>query len=203
MKKDRLAPFLPGRSGDPCAAKPTGARAKGGLTQKQEMFCLAFIEIGNASEAYRRAYAASRMAPKSVHECASRLLADRKVSARVAELRAEAAERAKISAAEVIASLARDIRFDPARLFHEDGRPKQLHELDEATRMALRGMEVLADGTLKYKFPEKTAAREQAMKYFGLYERDNKQKPAVGINLIHQPGFRSVEFDPIPLTRKG
>jgi hypothetical protein len=47
-----------------------------------------------------------------------------------------------------MASLARDIHFDPARLFHEDGRPKQLHELDEPTRVALRGMEVPADGTL-------------------------------------------------------
>ena len=123
------------------------------------MFCLEFIQTGNASQAYRRAYAASRMAAKTVHECASRVLADRKVSARVAELRAEAAERAKISATEVIASLERDIRFDPARLFHEDGRRKELHELDEATRLALR-VERDADGNLKYRSPDKTAARE-------------------------------------------
>jgi Terminase small subunit len=142
------------------AAKPPRARAKGDLTQKQELFCLAFIQTGNASEAYRRAYAASRMAGKTVHECASRVLADRKVSARVAELRAEAAERAKVSASEVVASLARDIRFDPARLFHQNGRPKQLHELDAATRLALR-VEVDVEGKIKYRSPDKAAAREQ------------------------------------------
>jgi len=38
-----------------------------------------------------------------------------------------------------MASLARDIRFDPAKLFHEDGRPKMPYELDEDTRVALRG----------------------------------------------------------------
>jgi hypothetical protein len=49
-----------------------------------------------------------------------------------------------------MASLARDIHFDPARLFHQNGRPKQLHELDEATRLALR-VERDADGNVKYR----------------------------------------------------
>ena len=74
-----------------------GARAEGGLTQKQEAFCLAFVETGNASEAYRRAYRAKKMAEKTVHECASRLLADRKVAARVAALRAKAADQAGLT----------------------------------------------------------------------------------------------------------
>ena len=194
-KRHGFGRFLPGPSGDPRAAKSIRARAQGDITQKQELFCLAFIQTGNASEAYRRAYAASRMAAKTVHECASRVLADRKVSARVAELRAEAAERAKISATQVMSSLARDINFDPARLFHQDGRPKQLHELDEATRLALRGMKLDEAGNItEVKFPEKTAAREQAMKHFGLYERDNKQKPFYTppqIVVVGVPGRRS------------
>jgi len=75
----------------------TGARAEGGLTQRQEAFCLAFVETGNASEAYRRAYQAKRMNAKTVHECASRLLADRKVTARVAWLRGKAAVKAVLT----------------------------------------------------------------------------------------------------------
>ena len=94
----------------------------------------------------------------------------------------------------------RDIRFDPARLFHEDGRRKELHELDEATRSAVR-VEVYAEGRIKYCSPDKTAAREQAMKHLGLFKGNNQQKPA-GVQ-VHVEGFRSVEFDPIPLTRKG
>jgi hypothetical protein len=31
--------------------KRSGARAAGGITQRQEAFCLAFVETGNASEA--------------------------------------------------------------------------------------------------------------------------------------------------------
>jgi len=37
-----------------------------GSTQKQENFCLAYIECGNASEAYRRAYDAEYMKPETV-----------------------------------------------------------------------------------------------------------------------------------------
>lgn len=37
-----------------------------GLTIKQEAFCQAYIETGNASEAYRTAYAADKMKPEAV-----------------------------------------------------------------------------------------------------------------------------------------
>jgi hypothetical protein len=76
---------------------PTGSRAAGGLTQRQEAFCLAFIETGNASESYRRAYKPKRSSAKTINEEASRLLADPKVSTRVAELRDGAAKNAGLS----------------------------------------------------------------------------------------------------------
>lgn len=68
-----------------------------GLTQKQEAFCLAYIETGNASEAYRLAGYSTNAAQKTIHEASCRLMADSKVAARVAELRAVAVERALVS----------------------------------------------------------------------------------------------------------
>ena len=44
------------------------------LTPKQEAFVLAYIETGNASEAYRRAYNAENMSEKVIHNKASDLL---------------------------------------------------------------------------------------------------------------------------------
>lgn len=93
----------------------------------------------------------------------------------------EQIERAGLTAAEVMRSLARDLRFDPAQLYDEGGRLKDITELDEDTRLALRGVEVdeIKEGrttigeTVKVKFPEKTAAREQAMKHFRLYPQPN------------------------------
>ncbi len=63
------------------------------LTPKQESFCMAYLETGNASEAYRQAYSAEKMTPKTVNETASKLLASPKVSARVEELKAMIVEK--------------------------------------------------------------------------------------------------------------
>ena len=67
------------------------------LTEKQEGFCQAFIECGNASDAYRQNYSAQNMKDKTINEHACRLLAKGKVRARVDQLRAEAAARAAVT----------------------------------------------------------------------------------------------------------
>ena len=57
------------------------------LTPKQEKFVQGIIEGMSQADAYRSAYSCKRMTDKSIWENASRLMADVKVSARVAELR--------------------------------------------------------------------------------------------------------------------
>jgi len=44
------------------------------LTPKQEKFCNLYLETGNASEAYRSSYSASRMKPETIHRRAKELL---------------------------------------------------------------------------------------------------------------------------------
>lgn len=67
------------------------------LTQKQENFCLAYIETGNASEAYRKAYNAAKTSEKSVWESASKMLDNPKVISRLEALREQAARRALLT----------------------------------------------------------------------------------------------------------
>ena len=62
------------------------------LTIKQEKFAQLVVELGDNSKAYRGAYDASRMKPESVHRKARELIENVKVSARIDELRAEAAK---------------------------------------------------------------------------------------------------------------
>lgn len=57
------------------------------LTAKQEQFVKSIIDGMNQADAYRSAYDTSRMADKTVHEKASRLMSDDKVRARLQELR--------------------------------------------------------------------------------------------------------------------
>ncbi|MGW8157396.1 MAG: terminase small subunit [Desulfoprunum sp.] len=56
------------------------------LTPKQETFCLAYLETGNASEAYRQSYNPPKMSPKTVNEASCRLLANGKIAARIKEI---------------------------------------------------------------------------------------------------------------------
>ena len=59
------------------------------LTPKQEAFAQAYVEAGNASEAYRQCYNVRETTkPESVWQSACRLLADVKVASRVAQLQA-------------------------------------------------------------------------------------------------------------------
>jgi len=59
------------------------------LTPRQETFCQAYIETGNASEAYRRAYPVStKWKPETVHKRASELLANGEVLGRIEALQA-------------------------------------------------------------------------------------------------------------------
>lgn len=62
------------------------------LTPKQEAFALAYVETGNASEAYRRAYNAEKMKPETVNKRASELMANGEVAGRLGELRKPAAD---------------------------------------------------------------------------------------------------------------
>lgn len=68
-----------------------------GLTLKQENFCLAYLETGNASEAYRRAYSAGKMSGPTVHRTAKELLDNPKIATRLDELRAPATQQGLIS----------------------------------------------------------------------------------------------------------
>lgn len=75
------------------------------LTPKQEAFCLAYVETGNASEAYRRAYSAGSMKPDVIAVKASELLKNGKVTVRVQELQGDIQKRHEITVDDLIAEL--------------------------------------------------------------------------------------------------
>lgn len=75
------------------------------LTIKQEAFALAYVETGNASEAYRRSYNAENMKPAVIAVKASELLANGNVSVRVAELQASHVARHEITVSDLIREL--------------------------------------------------------------------------------------------------
>ena len=77
------------------------------MTPKQEAFALAYVETGNASEAYRKAYNAVRMKPETVHRKAAELLKNGKITARVEALKAQHRQRHAITVDSLVADLLR------------------------------------------------------------------------------------------------
>ena len=87
------------------------------LTIKQEKFCNLYIELGNASEAYRQSYNCEKMKPESVNIKAFELLNNGKITLRIEELRNELAKRHDITKDTLIIELeeARQMAKDTAK----------------------------------------------------------------------------------------
>lgn len=80
------------------------------LTIKQENFCNYFVECGNASEAYRRAYSCEKMKDATIHRKAFELLENGKITARVRELQEELQQRSNITKDDAVRELTNIIR---------------------------------------------------------------------------------------------
>ena len=77
----------------------------GKLTIKQERFVQAYIETGNASEAYRRAYDAEGMKPETVNSRAKELLKNGPITARIELLQAKAEKRHSVTVDDILREL--------------------------------------------------------------------------------------------------
>ena len=75
------------------------------LTVKQEKFAQKYIELGNASEAYRASYSAKGMNIDSVNKEASRLLENPQIAPRIKELQNKHAEKHAVT----VESLTREL----------------------------------------------------------------------------------------------
>ena len=75
------------------------------LTPKQEAFARAYVETGNASEAYRRAYDAENMKQAVIAVKASELLTNGNVKVMVDNLKEEALQRHRVTVDDLLREL--------------------------------------------------------------------------------------------------
>ena len=76
-----------------------------GLTIKQENFCLVYIETGNASEAYRKSYDASKMNESTINRAAKELMDNPKIATRIQELRKPIIDKYQITVDDLVKEL--------------------------------------------------------------------------------------------------
>lgn len=75
------------------------------LTPKQERFVQLWQRLGNKSEAYRQAYDCSNMNDKQIHEEASKLSNNPKITQRFEELQSASAEKHSVTIDDLTAKL--------------------------------------------------------------------------------------------------
>lgn len=110
------------------------------LTIKQENFCNYYLESGNASEAYRRAYNCERMKEKHIWEESSKLLSSPKVSQRVKELKEESKSISDITKGRIIRELA-NMAFSSISDMHNTWiERKEFEKLTSAQKSAIKSI---------------------------------------------------------------
>lgn len=135
---------------------------KNRLTVKQEMFCRHYVEIGNASEAYRLAYNCANMKPASVNRNAFAMLHDTKIASRVDELMAEYAEATRVDRKKVESVLMAIVEVDPSDMYYVDEETgktklKAPSQMPKRLRKALKKIKNKR-GEVTYEFNGKTEA---------------------------------------------
>lgn len=109
------------------------------LTPKQEAFALAYVETGNASEAYRRSYNAGSMKPEVVANKASALLKKGDVRVMVERLQAAHVERHEITVDDLLREL------EEARIAASGGEKPQAAAMVAATLGKAKLLGMLTD----------------------------------------------------------
>lgn len=112
------------------------------LTPQREKFAQNLAKGMSQIDARRDAFGQGKYSDKTLAEAASRLAADSKIIARVAELTAPALKKAEVTVERVIAELAKVAFIDADSFNNSDGSLKQLDELDENAKGALQSYTV-------------------------------------------------------------
>lgn len=136
----------------------------GKLTGKEEIFCQAYYENGgNATAAYLVMVPNSRAKPESINEMASRMLANVKVSSRIAELKAQAAV---VAAAKFNITVEQRLRW--LKDITEAGLDEYLDQLGNKRRENLAAAR---------------AAIQTMNEMLGVSERDKKERRSFNVTL--------------------
>lgn len=176
-----------------------GVARVNGLLPKQAKFVAEYLLSGNASQAARNA----GYSPKTAHVIGQENLLKPAIASLLAQKQSEIAARQderlaamELTEARVQREIARIAFFDPRKMFHADGRPKEITELDDDTAAAVGGLDILEEFSgsgaervktgevKKYKISDKNSALDKASKILGMFKKDNEQPNAATANAI-------------------
>ena len=144
----------------------------------------AFVSFFLANGGHAKAAAiAAGYSPSGAEACPSRLKHEPAVAAAIAAAAEKAAKIAGLELDRTLREVARVAYSDIGRVYRPDGSLIQVPELDDDTRATVASVEVdaikrrgkVVGKTTKIKLWNKNDALEKAMKFHGLYAKDNAQ----------------------------
>lgn len=154
------------------------------ISEKQKRFCREYVIDSNATQAAIRA----GYSKKTAAEQASRLLTNVKIQEYLQSIQKKVEDKLGASAERTLAEICRIAYGNLPDLFNANGTLKKLDELSDDQKALLSSVESeeISKGkkkgsVKKIKIWDKTKALEMLAKHFGLFEKDNSQKPAVVI----------------------
>lgn len=164
------------------------------LTKKEKQFIQEYLVDLNATQAAIRA----KYSPATARQIGAELMTKEKIRDAIDKAMAERSRRTGVSVDLVIRELARIARFDPRRMFNDDGSPKLITELDDDTAAALAGFEVMEIyegrgddrhfvGYLKkYKPADKKGALDSLAKHLGMFVERHEHSGPGGRPIQHE-----------------
>lgn len=168
------------------ASKVKAGTSKAAAIGRKKAFVESYIANGGNATA---AAVTAGFSAKTARQQGARLLSDVAIKAKIASRAEKVANKYELTTERTLREIARLAYSDPRRFYHPNGALKSIHELDDDTAATIASVEVdvlKEDGkavgeTVKVKQWDKNAALEKAMKFHGLYEKDNAQQQPVEI----------------------
>lgn len=173
----------------PPVKKAGGSSRVDGLLPKQAKFVAEYLIDGNATQAAIRA----GYSPKTAHVIGQENLKKPAIASHLSQKQSHIAarqderlEKMELTQERIMRETARIAFFDPRKMFHADGKPKDILELDDDTAACIVGLDVLEefDGSgrdrvlighvKKYKIADKNNALERGGKFLNMFEKDNE-----------------------------
>lgn len=173
------------------------------LTPKAEMFCLEYLKDLNGTRAAIRA----GYSPRSAKVQASRMLTKVNVSDRIKELCDQRYKALAVEAKDILKELLLIAKSDIGEVWDEEGRLIDIKKIPDATRRAIKGVEVteefsghgkdreLIGFTKKVKFWDKVKALELLGKHLRLFADDLPMDRSVEITIYTAPP-RQIDITP-------
>lgn len=140
------------------------------LTIKQENFCNYYLECGNASEAYRRAFSCKNMKPETINRNAFDLLNNNKIATRIKEFQEQLQKKSDITKDEAVKELSNIVRVNP--LDYIDITNKQVLIVKDLSKLSIEQQRCIKSispvrGGIKIGFESKIAAIDRLSKMLG------------------------------------